>query len=183
MKPELARSASVAPDTVPMEMRLELILIPVSDVERAKLFYAGLGWSLDIDFSSGGDYRVVQFTPPGSGCSIMFGAGITTAALGPVQGLHLIVPDLVSARNLLLGRGIDVGEPFHDEGGVFHHVDPAKLTLGVNPERKSYASYASFSDPDGNLWVLQEITARLSSELEAGDPRFTPQIVAWLTGT
>lgn len=183
MKPEEAQSAPEAPDMVSMEMRLELILIPVSDIERAKRFYAGLGWGLDIDFSSGADYRAVQFTPPGSGCSIMFGAGITTAAPGSVQGLHLIVSDLVAARKFLLGRGIDIGEPFHDEGGVFHHIDAARLTSGVNPERKSYASYASFSDPDGNMWVLQEITARLSNELEAGDRRFTPQIVAWLTGT
>jgi len=183
MTPEQAQSAPEAADMASMEMRLELILIPVSDVERAKRFYAGMGWNLDIDFSSGGDYRAVQFTPPGSECSIMFGAGITTAAPGSVQGLHLIVSDLVAARKLLLGRGIDVGEPFHDEGGVFHHVDAAKLTRGVNPERKSYASYASFSDPDGNIWVLQEITARLSNELGARDPRFTPQIVAWLTGS
>lgn len=164
-----------------MEMNLELVVIPVSDVDRAKQFYARLGWSLDIDYSSGGDYRVVQFTPPGSGCSIMFGAGITTAPPGSVQGLHLIVSDVVAARDQLVADGIDVSELFHDEGGVFHHSDARKIAGGPNPQRKSYASYASFRDPDGNGWVFQEITARLSADLKPGDTRFASQLVDWLT--
>jgi len=164
-----------------MEMKLEVVVIPVSDVDRAKQFYTRMGWSLDIDYSSGEDYRIVQFTPPGSGCSIIFGKGITTAEPGSVQGLHLIVSDLYAARDRLIAGGIDVGELFHDEGGVFHHIDADKLARGPNPERKSYASYASFSDPDGNRWVFQEVTARLSPDLQVGDTRFTKPLVDWLT--
>ena len=164
-----------------MEMKLEVVVIPVSDVDRAKQFYTRLGWSPDIDYSSGDDYRIVQFTPPGSGCSIMFGTGITTAEPGSLQGLHLIVSDVVAVRDRLVAEGIDVGELFHDDGGIFHHIDAGKIADGPNPDRKSYASYASFTDPDGNGWVFQEVTARLSADLQAGDIRFAKPLVDWLT--
>jgi catechol 2,3-dioxygenase-like lactoylglutathione lyase family enzyme len=158
-------------------MRLEIIIIPVSDVDRAKRFYGDLGWRLDIDHAVGNDYRVIQFTPTGSECSIIFGKNVTAAAPGSMQGLHLIVSDIESARDDLLSRGIEVSAPFHDIGGVFHHVDGGSVAIGPNPQRKSYASYASFSDPDGNGWVFQEVTARLSGDIEPGDARFTGEVV------
>jgi predicted enzyme related to lactoylglutathione lyase len=164
------------------DMQLEIVIIPVSDVDRAKQFYRALGWRLDMDFK-GEEYRVTQFTPPGSGCSIMFGTNMTSAAPGSTQGLHLAVADLEAARNELLRRGIEISEPFHDPGGVFHHADGKGVVGGMNPTRQSYASYASFSDPDGNVWVLQEITARLSADIKVGDPRFTPEVLEAIFGT
>ena len=164
------------------DMKLEIVVIPVSDVDRAKRFYGGLGWRLDIDFKGEDGYRVIQFTPPGSECSIMFGKNMTAAAPGSVQSLHLIVSDIVAARSELLRRGVEISEPFHDTGGVFHHADEKCQVSGLNPQRQSYASYASFSDPDGNSWLLQEVTARLSADVEAGDPRFTREIVDWIRG-
>jgi catechol 2,3-dioxygenase-like lactoylglutathione lyase family enzyme len=162
-------------------MNLELLVIPVSDVDRAKTFYSSLGWRLDMDFTADdGKYRVVQFTPIGSPCSIMFGRNISEAAPGSVRGLHLIVADIDTARDELLVRGIEVGEPFHDAGGIFHHANGDALASGPNPQRKSYASYASFSDPDGNQWVFQEVTARLTGDLEVGDTRFTNELVTAL---
>ena len=160
-----------------VDMKLEVVVIPVSDVDRAKRFYSKLGWRLDIDFSSGDDFRVIQFTPPGSGCSIIFGKKVTTAAPGSAQGLHLVVSDIAAARDDLLRRGIEISEPFHDAGGVFHHADGERLVGGPNPQRRSYASYASFSDPDGNGWLFQEVTARLSGDIQVGDPRFTSEVV------
>jgi catechol 2,3-dioxygenase-like lactoylglutathione lyase family enzyme len=165
-----------------IDMKIEVIVIPVFDVDRAKRFYGALGWRLDLDYTAGDDFRVIQFTPPGSDCSIMFGKSITTAEPGSIQGLHLIVSDIELARADLLRRGIEIGEPFHDPGGVFHHVATDALRSGPNPQRKSYASYASFRDPDGNGWVLQEITARLSGDVEAGDPRFTNEVVNAIRG-
>ena len=165
------------------DMQLEIVIIPVSDVDRAKRFYRRLGWRLDMDFK-GEDYRVVQFTPPGSGCSIMFGTNMTSAAPGSTQGLHLVVADIEVARNELLRRGIEISEPFHDTGGVFHHADGTSVVSGMNPTRKSYTSYASFSDPDGNNWVLQEVTLRLSMETMTGSAtRFTPEVVKAILGT
>jgi predicted enzyme related to lactoylglutathione lyase len=164
------------------DMPLEIVIIPVSDVDRAKRFYQTLGWRLDIDFKGEG-YRVVQFTPPGSGCSIMFGTNMTAAARGSTQGLHLVVSDLDAARNELLRRGIEISAPFHDPGGVFHHADGTGVVTGLNPQRKSYASYASFSDPDGNGWVLQEVTVRLSADLQVGDPRFTDEVIKAIHAT
>ncbi|MBU1374924.1 MAG: glyoxalase [Alphaproteobacteria bacterium] len=166
----------------PIAMSLELILIPVTDVERAKRFYGSLGWRLDIDFAKDAGYRLIQFTPPGSAGSIMFGDGLTTAEPGSLQGLHLIVSDLELARADLLRRGVKVGQPFHDLGGVFHHADEALLKDGPNPERKSYASYAAFKDPDGNSWVMQEVTARLTGPPAPGDTRFTPELTAAARG-
>jgi catechol 2,3-dioxygenase-like lactoylglutathione lyase family enzyme len=163
-----------------IDMKLEVVVIPVSDVDRAKRFYSDLGWRLDIDYTSGDDYRVIQFTPPGSGCSIIFGKNVTAAAPGSAQGLHLIVSDIEAARGALLRRGIKISEPFHDPGGVFHHVAAERLASGPNPQRKSYASYASFSDPDGNGWLLQEITVRLTGHIAAGDSSFTDELTNWV---
>src|SRR5580692_2401506 len=132
------------------DMKVEVIVIPVSDVDRAKRFYAALGWRLDIDMAPSKQYRVVQLTPPGSVCSIIFGSGITAAAPGSVQGLHLIVSDIESARADMIGRGVNVSEPFYDAGGIFHHLNREGIVAGLQPQRRSYGTYASFSDPDGN---------------------------------
>ena len=158
---------------VKVDMKFEIVVIPVSDVDRAKEFYARLGWRLDADFDSGKDFRVIQFTPPGSGCSIIFGKNVTPAAPGSAQGLYLIVSDIDAARNALLRRGIKISEPFHDAGGVFHHANAKGIVSGPNPQRKSYASYASFRDPDGNGWLFQEVTARLPGRVDADDTTFT----------
>ncbi|MEU4097326.1 VOC family protein [Streptomyces sp. NPDC026673] len=144
-----------------MDMRLEVVVVPVADVDRAKAFYEGLGWRLDADFATGEDFRVVQLTPPGSPGSIIFGTGVSSAAPGSVQGLYLIVSDIEAAREELAGRGVDISEVFHDAGGVFHRAGTEGRVPGADPERRSYSSFASFSDPDGNGWVLQEITERL----------------------
>jgi uncharacterized protein GlcG (DUF336 family)/catechol 2,3-dioxygenase-like lactoylglutathione lyase family enzyme len=161
-----------------IDMKLEVVVIPVADADRAKRFYGDLGWRLDIDYSAGDNYRVIQFTPPGSGCSIMFGKNVSKAAPGSAKGLHLIVSDIQATREDLLRRGIAVSEPFHDTGGIFHHAEGESLLPGPNPQRKSYASYASFSDPDGNGWVFQEITARLTGHIEDGDTSFTPELTS-----
>jgi uncharacterized protein GlcG (DUF336 family)/catechol 2,3-dioxygenase-like lactoylglutathione lyase family enzyme len=161
-----------------IDMKLEVVVIPVADADRAKRFYGDLGWRLDIDYSAGDNYRVIQFTPPGSGCSIMFGKNVSKAAPGSVKGLHLIVSDIQATREDLLRRGVAVSEPFHDTGGIFHHAEGESLVSGPNPQRKSYASYASFSDPDGNAWVFQEITARLTGHIEDGDTSFTPELTS-----
>ena len=159
-----------------IDMKLEVVVIPVADADRAKGFYGDLGWRLDIDYSAGDNYRVIQFTPPGSGCSIMFGKNVSKTAPGSVKGLHLIVSDIQATREDLLRRGVAVSEPFHDTGGIFHHAEGESLITGANPQRKSYASFASFSDPDGNGWVFQEITARLTGRIEEGDTSFTPEL-------
>ena len=178
---EMLREPAV--ETLPgdtFDMKLEVIVIPVSDVDRAKRFYGDLGWRLDLDYTAGDDYRVIQFTPPGSGCSAIFGKNVTVAAPGSAQGLHLIVSDIDAARDALLRRGIKISEPFHDAGGVFHHADAKGIVSGPNPQRKSYASYASFRDPDGNGWLLQEVTVRLTGHLEAGDTSFTDELANWV---
>jgi catechol 2,3-dioxygenase-like lactoylglutathione lyase family enzyme len=159
------------PTAQPAEMKIEVVVIPVSDVDRAKRFYADLGWRLDLDITADDQYRVIQFTPPGSSCSIIFGRGVTTAAPGSAQGLHLIVSDIVAVRAQLLAQGIEVGEPFYDAGGLFHHASRESLTEGLQPQRNSYGSYASFRDPDGNAWVFQEITVRLTGDLDGGPLR------------
>jgi catechol 2,3-dioxygenase-like lactoylglutathione lyase family enzyme len=163
-------------------MKLEVVVIPVTDVDRAKRFYGALGWRLDLDFSAGEDYRLVQFTPPGSGCSVSFGKNVTAAKPGSMQSLFLVVANIEAAREALIHRGIEIGESFHDAGGVFRHADGQCRLDGPNPQRQSYASYAAFRDPDGNSWLLQEVTARLSADLAAGDPRFTSQLVAAVVG-
>jgi catechol 2,3-dioxygenase-like lactoylglutathione lyase family enzyme len=142
-------------------MRLEVVVIPVADVDRAKGFYQALGWREDADYAADPDFRVVQLTPPGSACSVIFGTGITSAAPGSTQGLQLVVPDIEGARTDLIDHGADVSEVFHDTGGVFHHAGTQDRVPGPAPDHTSYGSFASFSDPDGNGWVLQEITTRL----------------------
>lgn len=133
-----------------MDMKLEVVVIPVSDVDRAEDFYKTLGWRLDADFATGPDFRVVQLTPPGSACSIIFGTGITPAVPGSAQGLQLVVTDIEAARAELAAHGTDVSEVFHDDGGVFHHAGTAGRVSGPAPEHQSYGSWISFSDPDGN---------------------------------
>ena len=162
-----SETASEAPRARTVDMKLEVVVIPVSDVDRAKRFYGDLGWRLDADFAVGDEFRVVQFTPPGSPCSIHFGTGLTSAVPGSAQGLYLIVSDIEAARVELVDRGVDVTE-------VTHRVGPGKPALsGPHPERRSYASFASFADPDGNGWLLQEITVRLPGRVDADDTTFT----------
>jgi len=160
-----------------VNMKLEVIVIPVSDVDRAKEFYRKLGWRLDADFDSGKDFRVVQFTPPGSACSIIFGRNVTAAAPGSAQGLYLIVSDIEAARAELLGRGVEISEVFHDAGGVYAGPDEPYLfgrqrVRGRDPEQRSYRSFASFHDPDGNGWLLQEITTRLPGRIDPATTTF-----------
>jgi len=142
-------------------MRLEVLVLPVADVDRAKGFYEGLGWKVDADFVGEDGYRLMQLTPPGSGCSVIFGEGVTSAAPGSTEGLHLIVYDIEEVRSDLIRRGVDVSEIFHDVTGVFHHAGTEGRVSGPAPEHADYGSFASFSDPDGNGWVLQEIKTRL----------------------
>ena len=143
-----------------IDMKLEVVVLPVADVDRAKRFYGELGWRLDADFVRGDAFRVVQFTPPGSGCSIHFGKGLTSVAPGSVRGLYLVVSDIEAARAELVGHGVDVSAVFHRGVGA----DPLS---GPDPERRSYSSFASFSDPDGNSWLLQEITSRFPGRIDA----------------
>ncbi|MGW3664771.1 VOC family protein [Streptomyces sp. NPDC005141] len=153
-----------------MDLKLELIVVPVSDVDRSKAFYEKAGFRLDLDANVSEQWRAAHLTPPGSECAILLGKGLTTAAPGSCQGLYLVVPDIEAARDELLGRGIDVSEVFHDAGGLlFHTHDGGEIVHGVegqerktgpHPDRASYGSFATFSDPDGNGWVLQEITQR-----------------------
>ncbi|MEU5564881.1 VOC family protein [Micromonospora musae] len=144
-----------------MDYQLELIVLPVADVDRAKEFYTRLGFREDLDYVGGEGFRVVHFTPPGSHCSIVIGEGIGTAAPGSTENVHLIVRDIEEARADLLGRGVEVSEIFHDADGVFHHAGTEKRVPGLYPGRRSYGSFASFTDPDGNQFMLQEITERL----------------------
>src|ERR1700733_1952779 len=155
-----------------LDMKLEVIVIPVADVDRAKQFYGGLGWRLDADFAFDDGFRVIQFTPPGSGASVIFGTNVTAAAPGSARGLYLVVSDIKAARKELLGRGVKVSEPFHGGGDLHSGADEPHLfgsvrVGGLDPERRSYLSLASFSDPDGNGWLLQEVTARLPGRVEA----------------
>lgn len=154
------------------DMKLEVIVVPVSDIDRAKQFYANLGWRLDADVVTGDDFRVIQFTPPGSPCSVIFGKNVTAAAPGTAQGLHLIVSDIEAARAELVKYGVDVSEVFHDAGGVFHHAGENARLTGPHPGHRSYASFASFSDPDGNGWLFQEVTARLPGRIDADETLF-----------
>jgi catechol 2,3-dioxygenase-like lactoylglutathione lyase family enzyme len=143
-----------------MDMKLEVVVIPVSDVDKAKDFYRSLGWRLDADFSPTDGYRVVQVTPPGSASSIIFGIGVTTATPGSTQGLYLVVSDIEAARADLDAHGVDVSEVYHDATGIFNHAGVSARIPGPDPQRSSYGSFASFTDPDGNGWVLQEVTER-----------------------
>ncbi len=164
---ERNETAIEAPRARTVAMKLEVIAIPVADVERAKRFYGGLGWRLDADFVVGNDFRVVQFTPPGSQCSIHFGKGITPAVPGSASGLFLVVSDIEAAHAELVDRGVEVSE-------VFHRALPGGPPVsGPDPGRRSYSSFASFRDPDGNGWLLQEITVRLPGRVDADDTTFT----------
>jgi catechol 2,3-dioxygenase-like lactoylglutathione lyase family enzyme len=144
-----------------VDMKLEVVVVPVSDVDRAKDFYQALGWRLDADFATSPDFRVVQLTPPGSACAIIFGTGITAATPGTAEGLQLVANDIGAARAELAARGADVSEVFHDAGGVFHHAGTTGRVSGPAPEHQTYGSWVSFSDPDGNSWFVQEVTTRL----------------------
>ena len=150
-----------SPPVKPGEMWLEVVTLPVSDVDRAKDFYERLGWRLDADFPVTDGYRIIQMTPPGSRCSVIFGEGVTSAKPGSTQDTMLSVYDIDQARADLISRGVEVSEPFHDQTGVFHHAGTEARLEGAAPEHADYGSFASFSDPDGNGWLLQEIRTRL----------------------
>ena len=149
------------PTAATVDLKLEVVVIPVSDVDRAKRFYQDVGWRVDADFTNGSDWRVVQMTPPGSACSVMFGQGLTTATPGSVQGTFLVVDNVDAARAELMGNGATVSEVFHFEGNLLRAAETAGRVSGPDPNRASYFSFASFSDPDGNSWLLQEVTTRL----------------------
>jgi catechol 2,3-dioxygenase-like lactoylglutathione lyase family enzyme len=161
----ISNESSNAPSPARIDMRLEVVVIPVSDVDRAKEFYTRIGWRLDAEFAAGDEFRIMQFTPPGSGCSVIFGKGITAAAPGSAQGLYLAVSDIDAARNELLGRSVEVSEVFHGGNKYTGQDEPflfGRVRLrGPDPAHDSYRSFASFHDPDGNGWLLQELTSRL----------------------
>jgi catechol 2,3-dioxygenase-like lactoylglutathione lyase family enzyme len=171
-------AAAAGSNETKLDMKLEVVVIPVSDAERAKKFYAGLGWRLDADFAGGDDFRVIQFTPPGSACSVIFGKNVTSAAPGSARGLYLIVSDIEAARKALAASGVKVSETFHDAGAI--HAGPDEPYLfgrlrvkGEDPEQRSYRSFASFSDPDGNGWLFQQITTRLPGRVDRAATSFS----------
>ena len=155
-----------------MDMKLEVVVIPVSDVDRAKQFYTGLGWRLDADLVVDPSYRVVQLTPPRSPASIIFGTNVTSQAPGTAEGLQLIVDDIETAHDELSRADADVSEVFHDATGIFHHAGSQSRVAGPAPQRSSYGSFASFSDPDGNGWLVQEITTRLPGRVDPAATTF-----------
>ena len=155
---------TVSPDPT-IAMKLEVVVIPVTDVDRAKAFYAGLGWTLDVDLDISPDYRVVEFTPLGSPTSIIFGTGVTDAMPGSVRGLQLVASDIDAAREALQGAGAPVSEVFHDATGIFHHGGTTARVSGLAPERRSYGSWIAFEDPDGNEWLVQEVTERIPGRI------------------
>jgi len=177
-QPQPARESATKDASVArVATKLEVIVIPVSDVDRAKEFYTKLGWRLDGDFVHGEDWRAIQFTPPGSGCSVIFGKNVTSAAPGSAQGLYLIVSDLEAARDELLGRGVEVSEVFHGGNNVYAGPDEPYLfgrvrVSGPDPEHRTYRSYASFKDPDGNGWLFQEVTTRLPGRIDSAATTF-----------
>jgi len=177
LKDEIRSNDAKDASVTRVDMKLEIVIIPVSDVDRAKEFYGRLGWRLDADFAAGDDFRVIQFTPPGSGCSVIFGKNVTAAAPGSARGLYLIVSGIQAARDELLGRGVEISEVFHDANGVYAGTDEPYLfgrlrVSGPDPERRSYRSFASFSDPDGNGWLFQEITTRVPGRLDPATTTF-----------
>jgi catechol 2,3-dioxygenase-like lactoylglutathione lyase family enzyme len=151
-----------------VDLKLEAVVIPVSDVDRAKEFYGRVGWRLDADFRFDNGFRVVQFTPPGSGCSLQFGTKITSAPPGSAQGLYLIVSDIAAARDELAGRGVAISDVFHagTPGAQFRPDGTSGRVSGPAPDHATYVSFASFADPDGNGWLLQEITTRLPGRVD-----------------
>jgi catechol 2,3-dioxygenase-like lactoylglutathione lyase family enzyme len=167
-----SETAVETPKVRGVDMKLEIAVIPVSDVDRAKAFYSKLGWRLDADFAAGDDFRVIQFTPPGSPASVIFGKNVTAAAPGSAQGIYLVVSDVEAARKELIDRGVEVSEVFHGAAGVYAGADEPYLfgrhrVSGPDPDHGSYRSFASFKDPDGNGWLFQEITARLPGRVDA----------------
>ena len=170
---EIQANDAVSEATVAkVDMKFEIVVIPVSDVDRAKEFYGRLGWRLDGDFDNGKEWRVIQFTPPGSGCSVIFGRNVTAATPGSAQGLYLIVADIEAARDNLLRRGVKVSEVFHGGDNLYAGPDEPYLfgrirINGADPEHRSYRSFATFSDPDGNGWLFQELTTRLPGRIDA----------------
>lgn len=159
-----------------VDMKFEIVVLPVFDVDRAREFYAKLGWRLDADYAHENDFRVVQFTPPGSGCSVIFGKNVTAAVPGSSQGLYLIVSDIEAVRAELLRRGVEVSDVFHNEG-VYAGTDEPYLfgqvrVSGPDPEHRTYRSYASFKDPDGNGWLFQEVTTRLPGRIDSAATTF-----------
>lgn len=177
---ERTSASSEARPVSTVDLKLEVVVIPVSDADRARQFYAGLGWRLDADFAGPDDYRVIQFTPPGSGTSVIFGRNVTPAAPGSAQGLYLAVSDIEAARKELLGRGVAISKAFHAAGDVHTGSDAPFLfgrnrLEGVHPEHATYASFASFNDPDGNGWLLQEITTRLPGRIDGHGTTFASQ--------
>jgi catechol 2,3-dioxygenase-like lactoylglutathione lyase family enzyme len=175
----MSSAAVETPHARGVDMKFELVVLPVSDVDRAKRFYGGLGWRLDAEYASDDGYmRRIHFTPPGSGCSILFGKNVTSAAPGSAQGLYLIVPDVDAARKDLLSRGVNISEVFHDADGVYPGPDEPYLFGrirfgGLDPARSSYRSFASFNDPDGNGWLLQEVTQRKAGRVDTDVATFT----------
>jgi catechol 2,3-dioxygenase-like lactoylglutathione lyase family enzyme len=155
-----------------MDMKLEVVVIPVSDVDRAKVFYTALGWRLDADVPVDEHFRVVQLTPPGSPASVIFGTSVTAQAPGTAQGLHLIVTDIDAAKDELKRLGAEPSEVWHDAGGIFHHAGTDARVPGPDPQRNSYSSFVSFADPDGNGWILQEITTRLPGRVDPAATTF-----------
>lgn len=165
------KTAAETPKARGVDMKFELTVIPVSDVDRAKEFYSRLGWRKDAEFADGADFRIMQFTPPGSSASVIFGKSVTPATPGSAQGMYLVVSDIEAARKELLERGVAVSEVFHGEADKYVGPDEPYLfgrvrVSGPDPERRTYRSFASFNDPDGNGWVLQEVTARLPGRVE-----------------
>ena len=158
------------------DMKLEIVIIPVSDIDRAKDFYTRLGWRLDAEFASGDDIRVIQFTPPGSGCSIIFGKNVTAAVPGSAQGLYLVVSDIAAACDEFRARGVEVSELFHSDGAYAGTDEPylfgRRRARGPDSARGSYRSFASFRDPDGNGWLLQEVTTRQAGRIDSGVTSF-----------
>ena len=176
---DAARESSVPT----VDMKFEIVVIPVSDVDRAKEFYTRLGWRLDADYDNGKDFRVIQFTPPGSGCSVIFGRNVTEAAPGSAQGLYLIVSDIEAARGNLLRRGVEISEVFHGAADAYSGPDEPYLfgrirVNGPDPEHRSYRSFASFRDPDGNGWLFQELTTRLPGRIDSTATTFASSDLA-----
>jgi catechol 2,3-dioxygenase-like lactoylglutathione lyase family enzyme len=169
-----SKDASGTVNVTNVDLKFEAVVIPVADADRAKEFYSGLGWRLDADFPFDNGFRVVQFTPPGSGCSVQFGTNITSAAPGSAQGLYLIVSDIDAARDDLAARGADVSEVFHPgtPGAQFQPDGTSGRVSGPAPDHATYSSFATFRDPDGNGWLLQEVTTRLPGRIDTADTAF-----------
>jgi catechol 2,3-dioxygenase-like lactoylglutathione lyase family enzyme len=173
LKEEVRSNDASVGSVATVDLKLEVVVIPVADADRAKKFYGSLGWRLDADFPFDNGFRVVQFTPPGSGCSVQFGTNITTAAPGSARGLYLIVSDIEAARKELATRGVTVSSVFHPGSpGAQFQPDGSGRVLGPAPDHGTYRSFATFSDPDGNGWLLQEVTTRLPGRIDPAETAF-----------